>query len=275
MKPLDTATPAAHAGHDPSLVAAYAAGDAAGRELAEARALVSGCAGCAELHRDLRAIAAALPAVPAPARPASRDFRITPEQAAALRPSRARGALARLLAPLASARFAFAGPAGAGLAALGLAGVLLSGGLGQPVGQTALSAPIANSGAGGVPSPAFALASPMPTADTIGVIGQAGQPGSPRIEGTTTNPGVDASPLAMVTGPSTASGPKQAGPSDNASRATPDAVVAAAPTLDAAPRAPMTSAPPAGIPPVTLVGALLIAVGFVIGGLRVLARLTA
>jgi hypothetical protein len=116
-----------HLDHDPSLVAAYAAGDATGRELADAEALVADCAECAALHQDLRAIMVALPAVAAPVR--TRDFRITAEQAAALRP---RG-LARLLAPLASARFAFAGPAGAGLAALGIAGLLLSGGLGQSV----------------------------------------------------------------------------------------------------------------------------------------------
>ena len=181
------AAPAAHAGHDPSLVAAYAAGDAAGRELAEARALVSGCAGCAELHRDLRAIAAALPAVPAPARPASRDFRITPEQAAALRPSRARGALARLLAPLASARFAFAGPAGAGVAALGLAGVLLSGGLGQPVGHgDRAAAPVTSTAGSG-----SGFAAPAPTAvlaplDQAAGVGGANPTASTEAGGTTT-----------------------------------------------------------------------------------------
>jgi hypothetical protein len=115
-----------HATHDPELVAAYAAGDATGPQLAAAEARVASCAKCATLHRDLRAIMAALPAMPAPVRP--RDFRLTPEVAASLRPSRFR----RLLAPFASARFAFAGPAGAGLAALGLAGILISGGLGIP-----------------------------------------------------------------------------------------------------------------------------------------------
>jgi len=111
-----------HATHDPELVAAYAAGDAAGADLASAQALVAGCSECAQLHRDLRAITAALPTLPAPVRP--RDFRIAPEVAATLRrPSGLRG----LLAPLASARFGFAAPAGAALAALGLAGILLSG----------------------------------------------------------------------------------------------------------------------------------------------------
>jgi hypothetical protein len=149
----------AHADHDPSLVAAYAAGDATGRELAEVETLVASCADCADLDRDLRAIMGALPTMPAPVR--TRDFRITVEQAAALRP---RG-LARLLAPLASARFAFAGPAGAGLAALGIAGLLLSGGFGQGV-VTAdrAAAPVtstAGSGAGfAAPAPTVA---PAPT----------------------------------------------------------------------------------------------------------------
>jgi hypothetical protein len=107
--------------HDPLLVAAYAAGDAAGEDLERARELVATCDECAALHHDLRAIAAAMPALPVPAR--SRDFRLTPEQAASLRPA----AWRRLLAPLAGPRFAFAAPLGGSLAALGLAGVLVAG----------------------------------------------------------------------------------------------------------------------------------------------------
>ena len=120
----DMPDPAAtlHVTHDRELVAACAAGDVTGADLERVRTLVAGCAACAELHRDLRLIAAALPAIPAPVRP--RDFRLAPEVAATLRrPS----GLRRLLAPLASARFAFAGPVGASLAALGIAGILLSG----------------------------------------------------------------------------------------------------------------------------------------------------
>ena len=115
--PVDPA-PADHAAHDAVLVAAYAAGDAEGPGLEAATALVAGCADCAALHRDLRAIAAALPELPAPAR--TRDFRLTPGQAASLRPSGWR----RLLAPFAGPRFAFAAPLGSGLAALGIVGIL-------------------------------------------------------------------------------------------------------------------------------------------------------
>ena len=123
--------PASHADHDPLAIAAYAAGDATGPELDDALALVAACADCAALHHDLRAIAAALPALPAPAR--TRDFRLTPEQAASLRPAGWR----RLLAPFAGPRFAFAGPVGAGLATLGLAGFLVAGSFGVPLAATA------------------------------------------------------------------------------------------------------------------------------------------
>jgi hypothetical protein len=117
-----------HATHDQELVAAYAAGDATGADLDTAIALVAGCAACAALHHDLRAIAAALPTLPAPAR--SRDFRLSPEQAAALRPTGWR----RLAGVLAGPRFSFAAPLGAGLAALGLATLLLTG-PGLPLGM--------------------------------------------------------------------------------------------------------------------------------------------
>jgi hypothetical protein len=121
------AVPADHAAHDPVLVAAYAAGDATGTELEAATALVTACTACATLHRDLRLIAAALPGLPAPRR--TRDFRLTPQQAASLRPAGWR----RLLAPFASPRFAFAAPLGSGLAVLGIAGILLAG-TGVPLG---------------------------------------------------------------------------------------------------------------------------------------------
>ena len=109
-----------HVTHDPELIAAYAAGDAAGPALDQAADLVASCTECAELHRDLRAISTALPELPAPVRP--RDFRLTPEQAASLRPAGWRGVLAAFAAP----RFRLAAPLGTGLAAAGLAGLLLA-----------------------------------------------------------------------------------------------------------------------------------------------------
>jgi hypothetical protein len=116
-----------HATHDLELVAAYAAGDAAGADLETATALVAACADCAALHRDLRAITAAIPELPAPVR--TRDFRLTQEQAATLRPTGLRG----LLAAFASPRLSFATPLGTGLAALGIVGILVASG-GLPLG---------------------------------------------------------------------------------------------------------------------------------------------
>jgi hypothetical protein len=109
-----------HQTHDPLVIAALAAGDAEGADLEQARELVASCSSCADLQRDLRAISAALPVMPAPVR--TRDFRLTPEQAASIRPAGWR----RFLAPLAGPRFAFAAPLGGSLAALGIAGILVA-----------------------------------------------------------------------------------------------------------------------------------------------------
>ncbi|HEY4752639.1 MAG TPA: hypothetical protein VIH37_05090, partial [Candidatus Limnocylindrales bacterium] len=112
---------AAHDDHDRLLIAAHAAGDATGADLARASELVATCPECARLHRDLRALSSAMAATPAPSRP--RDFRIDAGQAEALRrPTGWR----RILAPFAGARSA-AGPLAASLATLGVAGLLLSG----------------------------------------------------------------------------------------------------------------------------------------------------
>jgi len=148
-----------HQTHDPELVAAYAAGDATGAALDEATALVAGCADCAELHRDLRAIAAALPELPAPARP--RDFRLTAEQAASLRPHGWRA----LLETLAGPRFRLAAPLGTGLAALGIAALLVAPG-GLPATGSGSAASVPESSAV-LPGPgALASAAGAATANT-------------------------------------------------------------------------------------------------------------
>ena len=165
-----------HATHDLELIAAHAAGDASGSDLATAMALVAGCPACAALHHDLRAIAAALPELPAPVRP--RSFTLTPEQAATLRPSGWR----RFAGILAGPRFRFAAPFGTGLATLGLAGLLLGVIAGAPLGAgTATSADSSRtnsfSGAAGpeaasaAPSAAAAapiiVSSPIPAASQV------------------------------------------------------------------------------------------------------------
>ena len=109
-----------HDRHDLELVVAFASGDAAGTSDEAGAALVAYCASCAELNADLRAIAAAMPQLPV--RPRTRDYRLSPQQATALRLSGWRRALAALAAP----RAAFTAPLGTGLAALGIAGLLIT-----------------------------------------------------------------------------------------------------------------------------------------------------
>jgi len=134
-----------HATHDLELVASYASGDAIGPDLDAATALVARCPECAALHHDLRAIALALPTTSVPVR--TRDFRLTPEQAASLR---ARG-WRRLAAALAGPGFRFAAPLGTGLATLGITGLLL----GTLAGSPLLGATTTAGAAGAAPNAAL------------------------------------------------------------------------------------------------------------------------
>ncbi len=222
--------PRDHADHDRELVAAYAAGDAEGAGLAAAEALVAGCAECALLHRDLRALAAALAAAPAPARP--RDFRLGAAQAAAARrPSGLRG----LLAPLASGRLSLAGPAAASLAALGVAGVLLSGGVRLGAGSAATSA----------------LATAAPAGAVSGAAGAGGGPG---------DLGAVASGAAVTSDQQSASA--SAGPRPSVPTTAPGPVASRAPL----PAATMgqaigrSDAVPSGAPVITQIRAIEIAI---------------
>ena len=110
-----------HEQHDPMLVVSLASGDlaTADRDYATAQSLVADCSDCARLHHDVLAIATATKALPPVAR--NRDFRISAEQAARLRPSGVRGVLARLTAP----GGLFSPQLGVGLATLGVAGLLI------------------------------------------------------------------------------------------------------------------------------------------------------
>ena len=109
-----------HAQHDPLLVVSLAAGDLTGAERDLATSLVADCAECATLQDDLLAIARATAALPTAVRP--RDFQLTPEQAARLRPLGWR----RFVAAFASPRLAMTRQLGIGLTTLGLAGLLVS-----------------------------------------------------------------------------------------------------------------------------------------------------
>jgi len=113
--------PTSHARHDPLVVAALAAGDLAGTDRDHATALIESCAECAALHDDLIAIARATASVPPPIATRPRDFRLSPEQAARLRPAGWR----RVIGAFASPRLAFSKPLGIGLTTIGLAGLLI------------------------------------------------------------------------------------------------------------------------------------------------------
>ena len=156
-----------HERHDPLLVASFAAGDLAGTERDHAASIVDACPGCRALHDDLVSIARATAALPAATRP--RDFRISPEQAARLRPAGWRG----LIAAFASPRLAVTRQLGVGLATLGIAGLLIGALPSFPLGMAA-SAPAAG-------SPAYV------TTDTSGESAQ-GAPGGAAV-------GASAAPL--------------------------------------------------------------------------------
>ena len=253
--------PPSHADHDPLAIAAYAAGDATGAELDDALALVAACADCAALHHDLRAIASALPGLPAPAR--TRDFRLTPEQAASLRPAGWR----RLLAPFAGPKFAFAGPVGAGLATLGLAGILVAGSFGVPLAATAPT----DGGAAASGAAAVEMAPQMAPGDDTG-----GSPAPVELRAPyAAVPSPDASPIAApggdIAGEAPSSDPKMTvtGPEVNAGGASPDeASRVSAADARVSPEPVNSNA----LAPLAPLAALVLIVGMVLAGMRLVAR---
>lgn len=120
--PLAPHSPAAEAPDHDSLMVAFDAGDLAGAELRAAASLAASCTGCAALVHDLAAIRGAMTALPVP--PRRRDYRLTADDAARLRPSGWRRVLEWLAAPGSTVR-----PLATGLATLGVVGLLLTSGL--------------------------------------------------------------------------------------------------------------------------------------------------
>ena len=110
-----------HPDHDLTLIAAHTAGDLSDPERMRAQGLIDTCGACADLHRDLTAIAAATRSLPTRAT-APRDFRLTPEQASQLR---RRGWLRSILAPFGTGRSAVR-PIAAAFTSLGIAGLLVA-----------------------------------------------------------------------------------------------------------------------------------------------------
>jgi hypothetical protein len=160
-----------HEQHDQILVVSLASGDLApdDRDRATAQTLVDSCAECARLHDDIVAIARATRALPPAVR--TRDFQLSPETAARLRP----GGWRRLVAGLSAPGSIFSRQLGLGLATLGIAGLLFS------------AAPAIQLGMGG-----SAAASPGPQAPAAA----AGAPES--VTGGAANGGIAASPAASA-----------------------------------------------------------------------------
>jgi len=175
-----------HAQHDHLLVVSLAAGDLTAADRDRATSQVATCAECAILHDDLLAIARATAVLPAAVRP--RDFHLSREQAARLRP----GGWRRFVAAFASPRFAMTRQLGMGLTTLGLAGLLVSviptlqlGGSGaaSAPGQQQDLRSMNEFSAGGEPaaSPAAAAAAPSGAAASaaVPVVGAGGTSASP------------------------------------------------------------------------------------------------
>jgi hypothetical protein len=115
-------SPAAEAQDHAARIVALDAGDLAGAELTAAESLVGSCGGCAALADDLLAIRGAMTALPV--LPRRRDYRLTAEDAARLRPSGWRRLIDWLAAPGSTVR-----PLATGLATLGVVGLLLTSGV--------------------------------------------------------------------------------------------------------------------------------------------------
>jgi hypothetical protein len=165
-----------HAQHDPLLVASLAAGDLVGTDRDHATALIAGCADCASLHSDLLAIARATAALP-PVR-APRDFTLSPEQAAALRPVGWR----RLVAAIGGSRPLMSRQLGIGLATIGLAGLLVSTLPGIQLGSTASAPMAAPAGSASRGDSTVTELSPE-SGGAVGIAGDAGSPVPPRSVG--------------------------------------------------------------------------------------------
>lgn len=179
---------ARHALHDEELVAAYAVDGDAADDPTRARALVERCPTCRDLYDDIVAIgtpirAAATAEMAGAVRPAPRDFRLTPMDAARLQPG---NPLQRAVARLRAGAAMFGRPVGASLATLGLVGLLVgSMGLDQIAGGAAMapqSEYLGTGASGGPPAPET-------TFDVFGM-----QPGPTQVVGRT-----NAGPLATPT----------------------------------------------------------------------------
>ena len=207
-----------HATHDQLLIARFVGGDVSDVEADAARELLSACADCRLLASDLLAISRATSELPVPIR--TRDFRISPEEAARLRRSGLRSWLSRLAGGLdgASGRLVPLQRLAAATAAIGLVMAVVTSPMGIPgfssggatlrtVGQAVGGPEEAASAAGSVPTGA-PIAAAAPAASAAGPAAMAAAPAS----------AAPASPApAAVAPPPAASAPPRLGAAGQAS----------------------------------------------------------
>ena len=175
-----TAQRSEHNRHDRLLIARFAANDASASELGQARELVTDCPDCARLLADVRLISVAVADLPAPAR--RRDFRLTPEQAAAVRGSW----LDRFLRRFAAGGIPTLRPLAGVALSIGLALAVVGTGLPLPNAGMPAAAPLP---AAGPPADRSGGQSPAEVAPSFSSVG-AGEPLATD-DGTGTTTGVD------------------------------------------------------------------------------------
>jgi hypothetical protein len=281
MPDVSDVKPTSHDRHDPLLVAALAAGDLAGTDRDHATTLIQTCAECATLHDDLIAIARATASVPPPIVTRPRDFRLTPEQAARLRPSGWR----RAVGAFASPRLAFTRPLAIGLTTIGLAGLLLTNiPLGFGFGSaSSAGAPPNAPGAQGVSHDVTSEAGPTTSgtgSDRLGAVAVPAASGGIAPAASAAGAAPSAGPVAIsdsggaTAGPAAGGSPKTAFNGGAAGSAAPS-VPAAAPSL--APLSPtfgastpVEPAPPQDLRTIVFVAVVLIGLGLLV--LRRIAR---
>lgn len=276
MAVSSTPPTAEHAAHDALLLAAVASGDdLSPSERERADALTRECEACATLVADLLAIRAATADLPAP--PRRRDFRLTDEDAARLRPTGWR----RILAGFGSPGARLTGPAALGLATLGVAGLLLAS-VPSTAPPMASSVGVMTSGAGGAaeaaPASAAApmeLAVPAATDGARAAVPEASDgkmapeaPPAAEPGGAGASPGIAALPGADATSPPEAGGAEDAAPLDQAAPPVPAGGGAEA----AVPATDVPSEGGTGAPWLVAGSLALLAAGVLLGALRLAGR---
>lgn len=283
---LDPKPPTDHARHDRLVVVRYLDRDPdlLTGEVNQARALLASCPDCAGLATELQLISDATSRMLAPARP--RDFRLTPEQAAAL----GSGGLRRFLEAAGSAfRFGFLRPLAGAAVAIGLLLAVVGSLPNLSAGTSALPAADTSSHqqtvAGHASSAPAALATAAPSTsawrDMPSAYGPAATSAALNGSESATPSAINTSKFAspdgsaqMATGPSAQPGDSQVSPSPgNGSALVPGS------TLPGVQRGSVTSVSGAettraseSISPLVVLGALLATVGLVVIALNFVAR---